>query len=156
MQPWFPPSPADRLESLKAVVLTGSIGALVAALILVLHRISMLGWEATLASTLMGLAGSIFAVTVAIAALSTSLFGITYRYAVRQDPNPQIKIGVVLAFSLVRGLTLVDAAVIVNWHTWPLILISCSESLLLFGLAGAALELALRQGWVQWIGSGRS
>ncbi|XGB43177.1 MAG: hypothetical protein LVS60_05190 [Nodosilinea sp. LVE1205-7] len=153
MQPWFPPSPIDRLESFKAAALTGSIGALIGALILVLHRVSMVGWQVTLASTLMGLAGRIFVITVAISALSASLFGITYRYAVRQDPNPQIKLGVVLAFTLVRGLTLVDAAVMIRWHSWPLILISCSESLLLFGLTAVGLELALSQGWIQSIGA---
>ncbi|MBU6229630.1 MAG: hypothetical protein KGQ93_08040 [Cyanobacteria bacterium REEB459] len=156
VQPWFPPSPVDRLESVKVALLTGSLGALVGALISVLHRIPMMGWQLSLASTLSGLAGNIFIVTVAIAALSTSLFGITYRYAIRQDPNPQIKIGVVLAFTLVRGLTLIDAAVIVHWHSWPLILISCSESLLLFGLTAAGLELALNLGWVHWLGAERS
>ena len=42
-------------------------------------------------------------------ALSCVLFGITYRYAVRRDGNPNLKQGVVGAFSVTRALAAVTA-----------------------------------------------
>jgi hypothetical protein len=36
------------------------------------------------------------------------LFGVTYRYIIQEDSNPQLKAGAVLAFGLVRGLTVLD------------------------------------------------
>lgn len=44
----------------------------------------------------------------AIAFFSGLLFGVTYRYLIRSDKNPQLKAGGVLAFGLVRGLTQIE------------------------------------------------
>lgn len=140
----------DRIESLKAAVLAGTAAGVMAGGILLAHRVPSLGWESALTTIASGLSGSTFWVSAAIAGLSGALFGITYRYAVRQDPNPQLKAGVVLAFSLVRGLALVNVAAAVSLRGWPFA-VAIAESLLLFATAAAALEIAQRQGWVKTV-----
>ncbi|MGB3201387.1 MAG: hypothetical protein WBA99_10815 [Nodosilinea sp.] len=138
----------DRIESLKGAVLAGAAAGIVAAGLLLGHRVPSLGWGAAIASIASGLSGSTFWVSTAIAGLSGGLFGITYRYAVRQDPNPQLKAGMVLAFSLVRGLALVNVAAAVSLRGWPFA-VAIAESLLIFAAAAAVLEVAQRQGWVK-------
>ncbi len=138
----------DRVESLKGAVLSGSAAGGVAALLLLAHRVPALGAWVALTSIASGLSGSTFWVSAAIAGLSGGLFGITYRYAVRQDDNAQLKAGVVLAFSLVRGLALVNVAAAVSLRGWPFA-VAIAESLLIFAVAAAVLELARQQGWVK-------
>jgi hypothetical protein len=142
-------SPAERLQSLWAAALAGPVAGVVAALLLVLHRSQKLGWSAALASTFSGgLSGWGFWLAVAIAALSGGLFGLTYRYAIRQDANPQLKSGVVLAFGLVRGLAQVDVGSALAQQGWPFVS-ALAESLLLFAAARAVLDLALQNGWIK-------
>jgi hypothetical protein len=144
---WLPKSDPDRIESLKAAFITGLTAGLVAAVILGIRRSMSLGLVDALQSTMTGLGGQTFWVGVAIASLSGSLFGITYRYAIRQDDNPQIKLGTVFAFTLVRGLALVNVAAALSLGGWPL-LTGVLESLVIFATAGAMLELAFRLKWV--------
>lgn len=138
----------DRIESLKAAVLAGVAAGMVAAGLLLAHRIPAVGFGAALASLRAGLSGSTFWISAAIAGLSGGLFGIIYRYAVRQDDNPQLKAGVVLAFSLVRGLALVNVAAAVSLQGWPFA-VAIAESLLIFATAAASLELARQQKWIK-------
>ncbi|MGF1570267.1 MAG: hypothetical protein ACFCVD_19710 [Nodosilinea sp.] len=151
MQSWPTSTPEDRLESLKAATISGTGAGLMAATILLAHRVQAVGWSAALGSTLGGLGGWAFGVSIAIAALSGSLFGITYRYAVRQDPNPQIKVGVILAFTLVRGLALINVAAALSLGGWPF-LTATLESLLMFTTAGGLLEIALQRRWIKSLG----
>jgi hypothetical protein len=144
---WLPKSDPDRIESLKAAAITGATAGLMAAVISISRRLMALGLAATVNSLFQGLSGSTFLVGVAIATLSGSLFGITYRYAIRQDCNPQINLGVIFAFALVRGLALVNVAAALSLWGWPF-LIGVLESLVLFATAGIALELAFRLKWV--------
>ena len=129
-------SRADRVNSLKAAGLAGLIAAAVMVAMLWLAHSPPLDWPLPLA----------------IAAVSGSLFGITYRYAVRQDPNPQIKAGVVFAFGLVRGLALGQQAGL----PWPAILwltmATCGESFMLFAGAAIALEGVHQRGWLPFPG----
>ncbi len=137
----------DRMASIQAAALTGFIAGVVVAKLLLLHRAAALGWMAAAASTIDGLAGITFWISVAIAALSGALFGITYRYAVRQDTSSYLRSGVIFAFSLVRGLALVNVGAAITMMGWPF-LIAITESLLMFAVAAAVLELALRRGWI--------
>lgn len=142
-------SAQERIESLKAASLTGLVAGATAMLLLLTHRSSELDWARALASVMTsGLSGLAFWVGTAIATLSGSLFGITYRYAVRGNENPQLKSGVVLAFGLVRGLAQVDVGSALAQQGWPF-LAAVAESLLLFGTAGLFLDLALHQQWVK-------
>ncbi|TVQ05873.1 MAG: hypothetical protein EA368_18405 [Leptolyngbya sp. DLM2.Bin27] len=138
----------DRVQSLKTAVLSGTAAGMVAAVLLLAHRVPALGWKAALTSISLGLSGSTFWISAVIAGLSGGLFGITYRYAVRQDDNSQLKTGVVLAFSLVRGLALVNVAAAVSLRGWPFA-VAIAESLLIFATAATSLELARQQNWIK-------
>jgi hypothetical protein len=80
-------------------------------------------------------------------ALAGFLFGVTYRYAIRQDTNPQLKTGTFLAFALARGLGQIDAQVQLtsDWRLWIGVAI---ESVGLFAIATLLLNVALQKGWL--------
>ena len=145
-----PFTPAERLESLKAALCGATCAGLLSLAQLISHR-----WPLTslppLRDLLSSLAGLTLLVTGAIALLSGALFALTYRYAIRRDDNPQLKAGVVLAFTLVRGLAQVDAGSAIAQNFWPF-LAACGESLVLFGGCAIALNLALRWQWLQPFG----
>jgi hypothetical protein len=148
MKSWLPTADEDRVQSLKTAVLTGTAAGLVVGAVLLGRRLKSLGWSNLWQSLGQGLSGETLWLAVAIAALSGSLFGITYRYAIRQDTNLQINLGVILAFSLVRGLAMVDTAAALSLNGWPF-LNAIGESLLMFTTAAGLLELALKQGWIK-------
>jgi hypothetical protein len=76
----------------------GSISALAFLvpylLFLIVDRV-FLGESITVIGTFVKISGAI---------ISGFLFGVTYRYVVRNDDNPHLKDGTVAAFALVRGL----------------------------------------------------
>ncbi|MEH2209900.1 MAG: hypothetical protein V7K84_04630 [Nostoc sp.] len=84
----------------------------------------------------------------AVATFTGFLFGVTYRYIIRSDRNPQLKAGGVLAFGLVRGLTQIE----LGWNSHSTIwsfLVLAAESLLWFALAAIALDIAIQFRWVK-------
>ncbi|MCA2641998.1 MULTISPECIES: hypothetical protein [unclassified Microcystis] len=84
----------ERIESIQV----GSISALAFLvpylLFLIVDRV-FLGESLTVIGTFVKISGAI---------ISGFLFGVTYRYVVRNDDNPHLKDGTVAAFALVRGL----------------------------------------------------
>ena len=84
----------ERIESIQV----GSISALAFLvpylLFLIVDRV-FLGESITVIGTF---------VKISVAIISGFLFGVTYRYVVRNDDNPHLKDGTVAAFALVRGL----------------------------------------------------
>lgn len=144
-----PPSftPEERVESLKAGALSGAIAAAVTFGFGILHR----GFAGVLNQ-----AGTIFPpitdlLHLGVAILSGALFGITYRYVVRQNENPQLAAGAAGAFGLVRGLTQLEFG-LGNQPLWALALL-VGESILLFAIAQGALQTALRRRWIQPFGT---
>lgn len=146
-----PFTPAERLESLKAAILGGTCAGLLSLLLLIGHRLLHHGSLPQLSSLFSSLAGLTLLANGAIAALSGALFALTYRYAIRQDQNPQLNAGVVLAFTLVRGLAQVDAGSAIAQKFWPW-LTAGGESLLIFGGSAIALNLAFHQKWLKPFG----
>jgi len=135
----------ERSQSLRA----GGLGAIVAALtILVIWLINHIAahWVLTELDGLIYQDGASKFVSWAIALFSGFLFAVTYRYVIRQDQNPHLKAGAVGAFSLVRGLALVET----SWQQTSFIelAILVGESFLLFGSIRLTLDWALIQGWV--------
>lgn len=146
-----PFTPAERIASLQAAVLGGSCAGLLSLSLLLSHRwLHHRDWP-DLSHLFTSLAGLTLLVNGAIAILSGALFALTYRYAIRQDHNPQLNIGVVLAFTLVRGLAQVDAGSAIAQRLWPF-LSACGESLLLFGGTAIALNFAFHQKWLKPFG----
>eukprot|EP00884_Botryococcus_braunii_P006365 jgi/Botrbrau1/1572/Bobra.0107s0059.1 len=93
--------------------------------------------------------------------LSSFLFGVTYRYALRKDTgNLQLKSGVVAAFGLVRGLALAEMlqysandSSTLAVPTIAAAALATGEAMLTFGFAAAALEFAFSRGVVKPFGA---
>lgn len=81
-------------------------------------------------------------ISVGIAAISGFLFGVTYRYIVRNDRNSHLQDGAVLAFGIVRGLALVE-----GWASLSDDLLFLGwlfgKSLIGFAIARFSLDLAI-------------
>jgi hypothetical protein len=130
----------DRIESLKS----GLLGAfaVLGAFCLATVGNSLIGGQPEIDAIVP------LAIRSTIALLSGFLFGVTYRYATRQDRNPHLKSGVVLAFGLVRGLAQVDGAL--DGDRTPLFIgVWAIESLLLFAIAAGVLDWAIDHHWVK-------
>lgn len=87
-----------------------------------------------------------------IAALSGFLFGVTYRYVIRQDQNPHLRSGAGLAFGLVRALALVEGRLHEPIAVLPLVVLG-GESLVLFAGVRLMLDHALTARWIKPFGS---
>lgn len=142
------PSATERLESIKAALVAGAMAFVVALVFLVGHRGIVAGWATGWLSLLSGIGAITAGANLMVAGISGGLFGLTYRYAVRQDATPQLKQGVVGAFALVRGLAQVDSSSALVQGGWPYG-IAVGESMVMFGVAALALELALGRGWIR-------
>ncbi|MEB3230052.1 MAG: hypothetical protein VKJ64_03515 [Leptolyngbyaceae bacterium] len=142
---------AERIMSLKAAVLGGFGAGLVSLVIVVLRRSLTLGTVFPLPGLSINLATLTLLANAGIATLSGALFALTYRYAVRRDTNVQLKSGVVLAFTLVRGLAQVDAGSAIAQHLWPFA-VACGESLVMFGLTAMILNFAMQRQWIKPFG----
>jgi hypothetical protein len=143
---------AERIESLKAgVIAAAAMGGALAGI-----------WGLRLPIGA-GPTTSIWWLEAASALIAGFLFGITYRYIVRQDHNSHLKSGAILAFGLVRGLAQIspmiaeglrsidgplplNAALLLDVGRCALVVL---ESIVLFAFAQLALEQALNRGWVQ-------
>ena len=126
----------ERLESVKAGILaaiafTGSYGLAVSIHLLFnlpMPDITLFHWGSS--------------------GLSGFLFGVTYRYIVRNDQNPHLRDGAVLAFTLVRSGGFLTA--LSHPLTQGMILsIGLAESLIGFAIARSCLDLALARHWVK-------
>ncbi|UJB68918.1 hypothetical protein HRE53_21160 [Acaryochloris sp. 'Moss Beach'] len=140
-----PFTPQERVESLKAGGLSAGVATFVFAILLAINE-GLAQWpiaDSRLIGSWISLSGSL--VSVAISGL---LFGVTYRYAIRQDTNPQLKSGVVLAFSLVRGLAQVDTGFGITDTVLPFVLMAV-ESWVVFSCDRIVLDQSLQRGWLK-------
>lgn len=137
---------AERIESLKAGI-TGAAAMLPVLLLMIFlePRLTSLiadpiDWSPVWQNPAVWLKG-------AIVLFSGFLFGATYRYVIRQDSNPHLKSGAVMAFGLVRGLAQVEVK---GNQIAPLLLgLGVLESLLLFATAMLVLDWTIGQGWIK-------
>ncbi|MGJ5628303.1 hypothetical protein [Nostoc sp. CALU 1950] len=138
---------AERLESLKAGIIGGLSVCFAFAIASLLNTLVLAKYFPTLAS-LQSNVNWHWWVSGAIATFAGLLFGVTYRYIIRSDKNPQLKAGGVLAFGLVRGLTQIE----LGWNShstiWPFVVLAF-ESVLWFGIAAIALDVAIQLRWVK-------
>lgn len=137
----------ERIESLKA----GSLAALSFTLAYILTVVGNL-W--VLARTVESLTSFSMTTTldlgvkIAVAGFSGFLFGVTYRYVIREDENPHLKDGAVLAFGLVRALAPVEGQPNLT-DAIGLLGVLGVESLLCFGFARFILDWALQHHWIK-------
>ncbi|WP_373524745.1 hypothetical protein [Nostoc sp.] len=138
---------AERIESLKG----GIIGSLSVSFAFVLVSLLNTLVLAKYFQTLVNLQSNVnwhLLVSVAVATFTGFLFGVTYRYIIRSDKNPQLKVGGVLAFGLVRGLTQIEFGWNSHSTIWPFMVLAF-ESVLWFIIAAIALDIAIKLGWVR-------
>lgn len=143
----FDPTDAERIESLKAAILGGLSLALTYCAIALLHSL-LLSTPAPALSLLDVQVNITLLIKVAIAFLSGFLFGVTYRYAIRDDQNPQLKAGVVFAFGLVRGLAVIEGQPDITDTVWVWGIL-VSESLIEFAIARFTLDWAIQRRWIK-------
>lgn len=133
-------SAQERIESVKAGLIAAIAGGLT----------TLFFWGIKIAFTdVSPTPESILAIAITI--FCAFLFGITYRYIIRQDANPHLRSGALGAFALVRGLSQIEA-------TWgdalPLIsyAVMLGESFGLFAIAQLTLDWTIDRGFVKPFG----
>ena len=137
----------ERIESVKAGIV-GAVSFTIAELTIAIA----IGWadsivkEYNFAQTT---AIPELLLQLAIGAVSGFLFGVTYRYVIRDDRNFHLNDGAVLAFGLVRGLALIEKNLASNLVPnlvfiellLPFLLII--QSIVCFAIARSVLDLAI-------------
>ncbi|EAW37425.1 hypothetical protein [Lyngbya sp. PCC 8106] len=141
----------ERIESLKAGILSGSMTFLTFSL-LIGFNILILANQFEVIEEIKITVDIRLIIRGAIAFISGFLFGVTYRYVVRSDHNPHLNSGAVLAFGLVRGLGELDGGLNTSENGWFFVVV-VAESILLFAAARIVLDWALKQGWVNTFNS---
>lgn len=137
----------ERIESLKAGILSG-LSLTVAYSLITLGNYGVLAvqFEALAALNITNAVNLL--VKVAIAFVSGFLFGVTYRYVIRDDENPHLKSGAVLAFGLVRGFAPVEVEPNLTDSVWVLGVLGI-ESILDFAITRLTLDWAIHRHWVK-------
>ncbi|MBD2346416.1 hypothetical protein [Anabaena subtropica] len=138
---------AERLESLKAGIVGGFALGFAFLITSEINTLVLAKYFPILRSLQIGVNWP-WLLSGAIAGFSGLLFGVTYRYIIRTDENPQLKTGAVMAFGLVRGLTQIE----MGWNSSSTVLpfvVLASESILWFVVAAIAVDMAIQLGWVK-------
>lgn len=141
----------ERIESVKAGFCSGLVVAVSFAIGVLVNRYGLTFWFKELLPLAHLNTWDLF-LSLVLAAFSGFLFGITYRYVIRQDQNPHLRSGAVLAFGLVRGVAQVDTGLQHHSPLLPLIVLA-GESVLLFAFARLALDWAIAHRLIRPFGS---
>jgi hypothetical protein len=137
----------ERIESVKVGVIA-AIAFVFADLIFIVFHGSILAQQMTLFARLPLVLNLQMLVRIAIAWASGFLFGVTYRYIIRDDNNPHLKDGAVLAFGIVRGLALLEGKEAFSDRFWFSTILGI-ESIVCFAIARLTLDLAFQKKWVK-------
>lgn len=129
----------ERVESLKAGLLSAGSAALIFPLIALLNDFLVSRYPSVSMN---------YWISGAIALFAGFLFGVTYRYIIREDENSHLKSGAVLAFGLVRGLAQVEMGIANQSAVIPIVSYAV-ESVLLFAIARLVLDWGMSLGWIQ-------
>ncbi len=131
------PIVTERIESLKAGII-GAVAFTIAELIVLVVRSLIVP---VLTSNPTGLI-----IDIAIGAISGFLFGVTYRYIIRDDRNSHLNDGAVLAFGSIRGLALVENLTLSELSSILFLVIS---SIVCFTIARLVLDLAIARKFIK-------
>ena len=133
----------ERIESVKAGIV-GAVAFVVARLTFTIVKNLIFVPVLNFAPTICDWTWSI---QLAIGAVSGFLFGVTYRYIVRDDRNSHLNDGAVLAFGLVRGLASVEQNLALSQLSSGLFLIT--SSLVYFAIARLILDVAIARKFIK-------
>ena len=131
------PIVTERIESLKAGII-GAVAFTIAELIVLFARSLIVP---VLTSNPSGMI-----IDIAIGAISGFLFGVTYRYIIRDDRNSHLNDGAVLAFGSIRGLALVENLSLSERSSILFLVIS---SIVCFTIARLVLDLAIARKFIK-------
>lgn len=136
----------ERIESIKAggiAALTGmGVGALLVGMEIGLNKDGY--WADPSIAT-------VSILRVVVSTICSFLFGVTYRYIVRQDQNPHLRSGAVGAFALTRSLSQlerVDLPHLSSIASVSTLILPIIESFGLFLAIRLVLDLGLQQCWL--------
>ncbi|NET00828.1 MAG: hypothetical protein F6K61_09695 [Sphaerospermopsis sp. SIO1G1] len=138
----------ERLESLKAGIIGGGAVGVSFLLTTLTNELLLKQYFGLLDINEFQLFNLQLLLSAGIAGCSGFLFGVTYRYIIREDKNSHLKSGAVLAFGLVRGLSQIE----LGWNFYPSILpflILAAESIFWFALARIILDFAIFKGLIK-------
>ncbi len=138
---------AERIESLKAGTLSALSFTLTYSLITVGNSLVLAESFPELASLQVTKPLDLL-IRAAVAWLSGFLFGVTYRYVIREDRNPHLKDGAALAFGLVRGLAPIEGQQDLTDAFW-LVGVLGIENILCFLVARFTLDWAIHHRWIK-------
>lgn len=138
---------AERLESLKAGILGSFALGFAFVVTSFVNTLVLAKYFPTLASLQIDFDWQWW-VSGLVAAFCGLLFGVTYRYIIRFDQNPQLKAGGVLAFGLVRGLTQIEVGWNFSSTVLPFVVLAV-ESISWFALAAIAVDTAIQLRWIK-------
>ena len=129
----------ERIESVKAGIL-GAGAFAVAEVTIVLLKIIAVNSLEQFAITSIVFDWELL-IQLSFGAVSGFLFGVTYRYIIRDDSNSHLKDGAVFAFGLIRGLALIENSLI--WSEILSLLFLITQSIICFAIARLILDLAI-------------
>ncbi|MDJ0589281.1 MAG: hypothetical protein QNJ72_04685 [Pleurocapsa sp. MO_226.B13] len=129
----------ERIESVKAGIV-GAVAFAIAELVTTIARAIIIAPRMELSSTPIMLNWELL-VQLAIGMVSGFLFGVTYRYIIRNEGNSHLNDGAVLAFGLVRGLALIEKNLV--WSELLALISLIIQSIICFALARLILDLAI-------------
>lgn len=139
---------AERLESLKAGIFGGLSLCLTFLITSFLNNLLLAKYFTALSIFHQNIQDWRWWISGAISCFCGLLFGVTYRYIIRSDNNPQLKAGGVLAFGLVRGLTQIDVGLCCYSTILPFVVLG-AQSIVWFAMSAIALDTAIKLGWIK-------
>jgi hypothetical protein len=142
---------AERLESLKAGMLAALSLSFAFISTTAVNHLFLAKYFVALGS-LRVLVNWQWLTSGSLAAICGLLFGVTYRYVIRDNDNFQLKTGAVLAFGLVRGLTQLDIGLNTPGSVLPFVVMAV-ESISWFAIAAIALNWVISLGWIKTFNS---
>ena len=132
--------PSLPTESIKSGVIGAGAFVLAEFLVVLADKLLSVGIQGKLSQTPIAFRVE-FLLPIAIGIITGFLFGITYRYIIRDERNSHLNDGAVLAFGLVRGLAIIEPASILS-ELW-LSGIVIAENIIYFAIARYLLDLAI-------------
>ena len=143
---------AERIESVKAGIVGAGAFTITELVILVGKEVVVnlapnFSFVTSFAATTAISGEGIWLLELLIGAVSGFLFGVTYRYIIRNDHNYHLNDGAVLAFGLVRGLALIERNLVLSELLSVLFLIV--QSIICFAIARFILDLAIANKFIK-------
>lgn len=143
---------AERIESVKAGIVGAGAFTITELVILVgkevvVNLVPNFSFVTSFAATTAISGEGIWLLELLIGAVSGFLFGVTYRYIIRNDHNYHLNDGAVLAFGLVRGLALIERNLVLSELLSVLFLIV--QSIICFAIARFILDLAIANKFIK-------